>query len=211
MGIDAQMFLRVPYKPDAAQIKQWSYAICESLGAQHFFIDREGKYGELPRGAMSLIDVYEQDGPKIVPETGETFIELHLWDRWYGKDYERGDLLTLCAIAEWCEQNVPDCQVWYGGDSSGVEAVPFPEEARRDLRQHLYSQDGRAYYASDFIPSQDGITPDTSNCALCITGKKPIRHGWGKDYAKFSCHGCGQKFVTRDGGKTWSDKDVNEA
>lgn len=146
--------------------------------------------------------VWSQDGEPILADEGEWLLSVNLSTRYYGIGYERGDLLTICATAEWCEMNIPNCEVWYGGDSSGVLAEPFGEAQRCALKAHLYSQRGRDYFSYDMLRGETKIEP--TPCGLCIPSEPRFnRNGWGKDFAAVSCAGCGKSFETRDNGKTW--------
>jgi len=211
MGIDARILVRVPYEVDNEQIKRWSWHIAASLGADKFFLSPQQTEFGSPHGAFSKVDIWEQDGPDLCPKEGETFLEVNMWTRYYGPDYERGDILFICAVAEWCEQNIQGCEVWYGGDSSGVCVEPFPEEARRAMRRHLYTPDkGRAYfdeYSPITFPHECNVRPDTSACNLCIPNHRPQRYGYGQNYGAYHCRGCGKNFITRDNGATWTDKE----
>jgi len=171
-----------------------------------------GKPPEERRRALDLTRAYEedgdaepgklwtQDGPDIVAEDGEWFLRVSLWSRYYGVGYERGDLLTICAVAEWIEFNIPDCAVWYGGDSSGVLAEPFDAPARHKLKKHLFSLQGRDYFQHE----RRGSFPTPPPCSLCIPGEPRFdRHGWGATMA-VNCGGCGKTFESRDSGKTWA-------
>lgn len=151
---------------------------------------------------------YHEDSDKpIIAEGDECLLHLNLWGRYYGPGYERGDILTYCAIAEWLEVNVPGCEVWYGGDSSGVCAEPFHDLKRRELRNHLYSKEGRDYFRYDNHFMRDDGIPRPAACSLCPGGKYcGSRFGYGRDYAAYSCAGCGDSVETRDGGKTWTER-----
>lgn len=213
MGIDAKILLRVKGNPANTEIRMWSYQIAEVLGADKFFIQRNEGSGAICKTLSRHRregdplpgpgTVYYQDGPDINAEPGETLLQVNVWTRYYGVGYERGDLLLICAIAEWCEANIPNCEVWYGGDSSGVVAEPFPEEKRRALRAHLYSPLGREYYRYGMGETQSP-KPDVSNCKLCIPNSSPRQYGFGGSYAAYYCPGCGLHFTTRDNGKTWT-------
>lgn len=155
--------------------------------------------GEAPPGAE-----YHQDGDPIVANDGECLLQVSVWSRWYGQGYERGDLLTLCAIAEWIEANITGSSVWYGGDSSGVLAEPWPDAKRRELRQHLYSDMGRNYYASSWCRRDEFGLPKA--CSLCPGGiYRGQRFGAGGTFASFQCAGCGKGVETNDKGKTWTE------
>lgn len=208
MGIDARILIKVPTKPTEEQLKAWSWAVCDSLGADKFFINREEG-----QGAFSLSETYNgkepgrfyfQDGPTLEAREGEWFLIAHVCSRFYGEGYERGDILFLSALAEWIEENIPNSEVWYGGDSSGTLAEPFSEKRRLELRKHLYSSEGRDYYSS----FGQGVAPQPprDDCKLCIPGRGPSQYGFGSHYAAYLCPGCGKRFITNDGGQTWNDK-----
>ncbi|CAB4143178.1 hypothetical protein UFOVP435_73 [uncultured Caudovirales phage] len=145
--------------------------------------------------------IYHQDGDPILAADGEWFLDVSLYSRYYGPGYERGDILTICAVAEWIELNIPDCEVWYGGDSSGITAELFDEDARRAMKKHLYSQQGREYFTG-FARGEPFPTPKP--CGLCVPGEPQFtRHGWGMNYVMVACAGCGKSFASKDSGKTW--------
>lgn len=148
----------------------------------------------------------DSDSP-IKAEGDECLLQLSLFGRYYGPGYERGDILKYCAMAEWLEVNIPGCEVWYGGDSGGCCAEPFHELKRRELRNHLYGKEGRAYFRHEnpYI-ERDGM-PRPPACSLCPAGKYcGSRHGWGQNYAAFHCPGCGDSVETHDSGKTWQER-----
>lgn len=208
MGIDAEILIRGVRKEAATDeaIKLWSWDISRSIGANKFFIAAEKGHGAICKTLSRYRNdddpapgtAYTQDGDRIDALPNECLLEVNVWTRYYGVGYERGDLITLCAIAEWIEMNIPNAEVWYGGDSSGVCAEPWPESARRALRKHLYSSAGRNY----FNYGKNELTPPP--CLLCVPERSPAQCGWGKDYVKVHCAGCGISFATRDHGTTWT-------
>lgn len=155
MGIDATMLLRVKGAPSDEDLKKWSWDLCNIVGADKFMLNREqgtsaitlsSTYNDEDEPLVAPGRAWVQDGPTLYANEDETFLEVHLWTRYYGVGYERGDLDTICNTAEWCERNIPNCEVWYGGDSSGIEVEPFPAEARNALKAHLLSPKGRDYF-----------------------------------------------------------------
>lgn len=166
-------------------------------------IDFTQSYGELDHEDPALEGkVYEQDGDDVTVGDGEWMLEVSLWSRYYGVGYERGDLLTICAVAEWCEANIPNAVVYYGGDSSGVCAEPFDAFARMKLRRHMYSQRGRDYFQRGIESRLKSLPPV---CSLCPDdGPRFSQYGSGQEYAAVSCAGCGENFETRDAGVTWT-------
>lgn len=270
MGIDARILLRLKGpKPTETQLTEWSWHLCRSIGAKHFFIsdglppaeyqkasdawheafnthpehaawdtsrkrddfiagNHDDEWRDIGKRIRADIDeppeqrrraielteydeadqdagrIYFQYGETIDADDGEWLLTVNVWSRYYGKGYERGDLLILCAIAEWCEVNLPNCEVWYGGDSSGVEAEPWPDNIRRELRRHLYSQNGKDYFNNRSLHNGPKLRPKT--CSLCISDDNFNEFGWGQNYLAVHCHGCGKDFETRDHGKTWVEK-----
>jgi len=145
--------------------------------------------------------VWTQGGPPILAGPDEWFMEVSLWTRYYGPGYERGDILTICAVAEWVEQNMQPCEVWYGGDSSGVCAEPFPADKREEYRKLLYGPTGRDYYKWD----ERGTFPTPKPCGLCVPGENRFnRCGWGGNYVRVHCSGCGKSFTSDAKGEIWT-------
>ena len=163
----------------------------------------EMHYRDEDSGAPGTVYHEDSDDP-VHANDGECLLEVSLWGRYYGVGYERGDILTYCAAAEWLEANLPCCTVWYGGDSSGVCVELFDDGKRRELRRHLFSSEGRDYYARNFMSSmgRDFGTPPA--CSLCPGGQYcGSRNGFGATYAAYHCAGCGVSVETNDSGTTW--------
>lgn len=68
------------------------------------------------------LQIWEQDGPCLISAPDEQLIEVHLFARYFGGDCRRGPWREIRAIADWLEMRVPNSEVWYGGDSSGIVA-----------------------------------------------------------------------------------------
>ena len=148
-----------------------------------------------------------QDGDTFyVDKADEWLLDVSLWTRFYGVGYERGDLLTICAIAEWAELTLPSCTVYYGGDSSGVCLGEFGHDQRWALKQHYYSKQGRDYFNHRMFGGNTLITPKP--CNLCLGAGKFSQYGsgMGGNYIAVACTSCDKNFESRDGGKTWEVK-----
>jgi hypothetical protein len=149
---------------------------------------------------------YSDDGSvSFDARPDECLLEVRLRGRYYGVGYERGDILTYCAVAEWLQVNV-GCEVWYGGDSSGVDLVRFDAATRRSYRAHLYSSNGRDYFKSDFLRP---ATYKPAPCSLCPGGLYAgSQFGVGPNFAAFYCSGCGsgKSVETHDAGATWTER-----
>jgi hypothetical protein len=162
---------------------------------------------EVPKAHWQPGKAYIRDGDPILADSDEWFLEVNLWGRYYGIGYERGDILTYCAVAEWLEQNIPGCVVYYGGDSGGVCAEPFDADARAKLKAHLYSSEGRDYYMHD----RRGSFGTPAPCGLCVPNENRFdRYGWGQNYSAVHCSGCGKSFESRDGGVTWAEREKDK-
>ena len=138
MGVDACMFVRHKGEPlSDAEVKKISYLMTSTFGHRKFLQYEKGEIGDYPeRRALRIVEpfvdeydedpelvgkiVVTQDGPPIIAEDGEQFLELSLFGRYYGPGYERGDWTFLRSLAEWLERQIEGCEVWYGGDSSGI-------------------------------------------------------------------------------------------
>jgi hypothetical protein len=200
MGVDARILVRVPRDVKPSEVDDLAYRLAEAFWHDTFSTVQPGTYSWIPNGCRSLerVDVYQQDGDDILPQNGETLLEVHLGGRYYGPGYERGPLWTYVAIAYWLELNIPGCAVWYGGDSSGICAEPFGPEERKAMMAH-FADVGHEPYAGAW---NTGDTPlRAPMCALC---KRPMRQfTWGggidSERAGYQCAGCGLKRETDDG------------
>lgn len=172
----------------------------------------ESRYREVDDGEEEMAPPgthYSDDGPTELTMGPENCIlQLNLWGRYYGPGYERGDILTYCAMAEWCEAHIPGAIVYYGGDSSGTNLRLFTEDYRLALRQHLYSPAGRDYFKErhgGLFGARDAAWPKPKACSLCPGGEyQGSRHGFGATYASYHCSGCGKSVETRNSGKTYT-------
>lgn len=217
MGIDAEMLVKNVSRDLVTDdwLKEKSWRLCQAVGSKHFYLDADNGRSAIQRARNWETEsedgtMWEDDSPvKHEARPGECFLSVNLSSRWYGIGYERGDLLTICATAEWIEQNVPDAEVWYGGDSSGVEMTLFGHEERSALKAHLYGDSGRDYFGSfGRISGREGKGPEP--CGLCPGGVyRGNQFGFGQrgQYASFSCAGCGKIVRTRDGGESWAPDD----
>lgn len=192
MGIDAQMLLKVNGEVSEDQVLALAVNAYERFGNVLFVWNSDDLGGK--RHCITRVDRYEQDGDDIMPEPGETFLEVHLSGRYYGEGYERGNLPGYIMLAEYFESVIPGVKVMYGGDSSGVCAEGFGKQERDALFAHFVKV-GHNPYESGFDHEHDG--PD---CELCKI--QMIRCGWGRDYKKWYCRGCGTTIEERDGVRT---------
>lgn len=189
MGIDAEMVVRTRAEVSERQVIRWAYELAEAFRGAVWTV-RPGTFHDgTSYRCLEIVQRYEQDGPPIEPEPGETLIRVRLRGRYYGPDYERGDLPTLIMVARWLEAKISGAAVWYGGDSSGALAEPFGEEQREELWQHFLEHGHRPY---------EGHFGRGMNAPVCDFCLEPMHHFGGcgpvgsRDAEEFfGCPGCG--------------------
>lgn len=216
MGVDARMFLRIKGKANhlsETTVRRLSYEIGTAFDNSFFFTmhPSQGVFNEIRRALeimTPLADareaedygldaalvgrvVWSQDGDPIIADTDEQFIKVNLMGRYYGKGYERGNWPKLRACIFWLSTRVPNCEVWYGGDSGGICAANTVNLADLDLHWAINARRPYVRYESKFkstLPAA-GITPPV--CQLC---EVPMAEcGGGREYSFFWCDGCGAK------------------
>jgi hypothetical protein len=223
MGVDAEMFVRIKGKQNwlsEDQVKRLSYEIGTAFPTDTFFVmnPRSLSYeGAEVRRALKIMPeikdaddadyhgadsghvgkvVWTQDGDPIVADDDEQFIKVNLWGRYYGPDYERGSWPTLRAIIFFLSETIPNGQVWYGGDSSGMCAERADSVFMAKMDRHWVNHARRPYvrYQSPGIgalfsyPAQRIVPPV---CELCDVPMASC--GGSRDYSFYWCDGCGQK------------------
>lgn len=197
MGIDARMFVKVRPPKTAAEVRALAVELAAAFGPDRFCIARQVGGGQ---HAVEIIGHYAQDGPDVLPEPGEQFLECHLCTRYYGPGYERGDLAFIMGVAGWFLHRLPGCEVWYGGDSSGVLAVRLDAAGMTALWTHFA---GHRHQARGWEPD---FATERQRCEFCDEGMRCCGGGAHGQYVMFRCRGCGLEVETRDGGATWRER-----
>lgn len=228
MGVDAEMMVRIRGKENwltADRVHELAYELSSSIGPEAFMICWGGEFpwhldgkhaleimkpldekraGEYERPDLVGKLVRFQDGDKIIADEDEQFIDVNLAGRYYGVDYERGNWPQIKAIAEWLNIRIPEGEVWYGGDSSGICMELFDENARERLTQY-WATNGRRPY----VHYSSGILDKAKlDCPFC---KQPMANcGGGRDYSFLYCDGCGKKASKHMDGRTaWADRHMD--
>jgi hypothetical protein len=197
MGIDARLIVRLRRPISDEELVKVAASMCAAFRVESFSLNREGRYGEKPRHALTRIAPsqqdglphYEQDGPDIVGDSRETFICAHIWSRFYGEGYERGDWPFLRCLILWLRRNL-EGEVWYGGDSSGVCAEAMTDVRLAELDDHFFRV-GHDPYLGYELP---GFEREKPTCGFC--GGRPMRNsggGQGKEF--WTCSGCDANWI----------------
>lgn len=203
MGIDAQMFVKLTdQRLSESEVKHLAFTLGEAYGPHKFWIFKPNEsYNREFRHCLTIINEYHQDGDTIYPAANEQFIEVHLGTRYYGEGYERGDLPFILSVAEWLERRLRGCQVFYGGDSSGVSAIAFDAVERAKIFAHFADNGHRPYHGY----FERGL--GNGGKEMCPYCEEPMTQygfgGVGGVFKSFTCDGCGEKKETHDGGATW--------
>lgn len=197
MGVDACMVLRVPGEMSEEDVRSLAANAYERYPATLQIWRKEGSFPE--EHCIVRVSEYTQDGESIYERLGESLLEVRLSGRYYGEGYERGPLPEYISLAEYFERVIPGVDVLYGGDSSGICAEPFDRAAREKLF-HYFVEKGHRPYREIFDTGKDGEA-----CELCQT--RMLRTGWGGDYARWTCSGCGTSLEIRDGVRSITGQD----
>lgn len=186
MGIDAVMYVRVPRALTDEEIAQASYAFGAAFRSA-LFLGYEDKIVNRP---LARIDPDTAACYDIALDPLVTVLDVPLGGRYYGPDYERGNLFEYVGAAELLERLFPGCEVLYGGDSGVVE--PFDRVRRESFIEHFIAHQRRPYINGYGQQGPDHVCP---TCGVTMT-----RNGWGgNDYGHWFCDGCGWAITTRDG------------
>jgi len=193
MGVDVEMRFTVKRKLSAEELRKLAWRLGGAFYREEtfwFFDDQQ---------AITLAD--EDDDS--VPDRRAALYDVHLRGRYYGPDYERGQLETYIAVAEWLEANVPDCEVWYGGDC-GATLERFDAAKRTELKAHFHAH-GHAPYVGAF---GGFLSPPVQT--ICTRCQEPMMESGGGGGTTFLfCYGCPEKaIVQRANGhvlRRWSD------
>lgn len=222
MGVDARMIVRIRgeenwlTREDADRL---AYELASSIGSDFFQIVWAGEFSFWPDGkrALEIIKpftdehgeyedsnelhgkiVKHQDGDPIIANDGEQFINVNLSGRYWGPGYERGNWPIIKAVAEWLETRIPQGEVWYGGDSSGICLERFDMTKRAEFSLH-WALNGRRPYVTF-----GGRVGSSVACPHC---NAPLANcGGGQSYDFLWCDGCDRRASKhKDGRLVWAD------
>lgn len=226
MGVDAEMLVIIDDPENhltEKQVLDVSVRMCKTIGFGFFFVHKNCDLDISGDGhhALSIIKPHEdeeyesqhlgkccyfQDGDTIVAKPNQQFIRVHMWARYYGPGYERGDALKILATAEFLERNINGSRILYGGDSSGICAEPFDAGARAELRDYFFKYAHRPYRErkNPFYANPKPIL----ECKTCET--EAIHSGGGRGEEYYYCDGCGIKLAFNpETGDLWRRSNID--
>lgn len=155
MGINAMMEVETPAELTPDEVRAISVRLVFAFGRNEFGFIQPGTLDWIPEGRHALSIM----GPRR--------LEVDLGtSRYYSPGYERGDIVTLCGIAEWIEFNIPGAVVYYFGDHVECPEVPWGKAERAEVLAHFYRH-GVAYYDDHHREQREGA-PTCSLCGLAM-------------------------------------------
>jgi hypothetical protein len=207
MGVDARILIKITEQKswlNPAQLRRTSSQLTNVIGPEYFFLrpeeDRHAlsfvleetrkwaeKYPDEYPEFNPNIAIWSQDGDDIVAEPNEQFIEVHVGGRYYGENYARGDWKSLSWIMMWCMFNIQDCEIWYGGDSSGICVEHMTSERMNQMTKYYLTAGNDQYWMN---------SKTKYPCEFCGTGTTCSGGGNGIGY--WHCDSCGSQWVTHD-------------
>ena len=202
MGVDAQMLVQLSQPITDDQLIDASYRLAEACGkADTFWLssDEDLARGDIRRALNRIGHEDEEDEYRLwgIAHRDGLWLWVSLKGHYYGPGYERGDVWAFVAIAEWLERNLPECVVYYGGDS-GERLDVFDRTARERLVAHWADKGGRPYYAGEGSYRDGGWSVSGPHalrptCPLCQ--HKATQYGSGCRVASWTCDGCSRHWV----------------
>lgn len=211
MGVDANMLARIKGKENwitEDEAVDLSYRLGVTFGHDSFWIFQEPVFMDNPQHALTIVKPYEDEYPDegyysdyigkviyipesepIVADEDEQFVEVHIKSRYYGHDYERGNMMLIINVAEWLEYMLPVVEIWYGGDSSSFPLKPFNSMIRAGMKIYCFEV-GNEPYNAGFNRFEKNIP----NCDFC-NHKRMINYGGGGEFSLYECMGCGKRVI----------------
>jgi hypothetical protein len=208
MGVDARILIKIT-KPESwlnpTSLRQLSARLTNVIGPEYFFLrpeedrhalsfvlDETAKWAtkypdDYPNFSPEGPAIWSQDGDDIVAEPNEQFIEVHVGGRYYGESYARGDWKSLSWIMMWCVYNIPDSEVWYGGDSSGICAEHMTSRRMNKMTKYYLTEGNDSYWMN---------SKSQYPCEFCGVGC--VNSGGGGGIGFWHCDSCGTQWVTHD-------------
>jgi hypothetical protein len=215
MGVDARILIKITNPTswlNAEELRQLSTRLTTVIGndvfllrpdedrhALTFCIDDYKEYpeeyleatgNELTDNSPAIFGQDDCDVPYLIAQPNEQFVEVHMFSRYYGEGYERGDWKTLSWVMMWCIFNIPDCEVWYGGDSSGILMEKMTAERMTEMTKFFLTSQGDEYMRH----YKTAHKCEFCRCGVLKTGGSA--RGATIDVSYWSCEGCGSQWLT---------------
>jgi hypothetical protein len=134
------MLVQLPETPSELLLQALRVGIQQDFNADKGYFSYEGP----------LKYVNEEDLPFMpVNDSDSVWITVNLWCSYYGCGYERGDIKFLVECAEWLEQRLPSCKVYYGHDVNDENVRLFDSATRAKFIAYYQQVGSEPYYCKD--------------------------------------------------------------
>lgn len=147
MPLGVYMVFRTNKRLDYHSLEKLQQEFMTAFGfdLEDFYIDGPFVYPDIQELTDDLREITEANSEYI----GSGFwININLWKSYYGPGYERGDIQQFVVIAEWLEERLPNCHVYYGEDSSHV-LRRFDKTYRDRIIKYYELVKNEPYYTDD--------------------------------------------------------------
>ncbi len=123
MPINAIMLVRVKNIINAALLEK-----VRSEFQKKFEMDDSDFY---PEGCF--VQLSKDDTLIPVKDDTSTWINVNFVLRYFGEDYQKGNFELFDICAEWIENNISGCEIWYGSDENYVSITKLDPQRRKNL------------------------------------------------------------------------------
>lgn len=97
-----------------------------------------------------LVNVEEGDLPFMpVLDEKSAWLNVNLHRSYYGLGYERGDIRLFVRCAEWLEQHLRGCEVYYGNDVDDENVHLFDKTTRETFMSYYREVGTEPYHNKD--------------------------------------------------------------
>ena len=191
------MFAEIAAERSEDEIRRVAVSLAKCFGAGSFWIERDKD-----QHALTAVDSADEwyELPTRRPDT--RLVKLHTLARYYGRGYERGDILSIIGWAELIESKWPEARIFYGGDSGGYLGEFAPEQ-RAELKRYFFDV-GHEPYCGHTMPGK----PQPPVCEFCdLTANE---HTWGMGFVRATCSGCAQSWIGDERTGRWHEMKARE-
>jgi len=132
MPTGVKMYVRLKEQPSSEEIEllRNEFIQAMALTAADFYVS--GPLTTVPRANYKYMPVKDESG---------VWLDVNLWKAYYGPGYTRGTPELFVECAEWLEQRLPGCEIYYGHDVNDENVSRFDIRARNQLLE-LYRKQG---------------------------------------------------------------------
>jgi len=138
MPAGVKILIRLTDRPSKSGLDDLREKLRQDLGLEQddFYVD----------GALA-----EVTGEDLLhmPVSGGIWFEVNLWRSYYGVGYERGDIELFVRCAEWLEQHLYGCEIFYGHDVDDKSIELFDQVVREKYTAYYRKVGSEPYDTKD--------------------------------------------------------------